>query len=299
VDGYLLFLIILFFAKEERRFILDVLVFSGVLTAVSTLTLYFIGVKSADGRLLDLDRLSPNYLAMYLSPILALALYLFLAGKKVKTAIFLGGAGMIIGFALVLTQSRGALFALLGAAIVSAYALLKATKLKFMRHVLFALAFAAFFAGSYLAFRPDFVQTSGRVGQSSNIRYYIWTASYEIARAHPVSGIGLSNYQNYFSDLTRSRVNYPEFITPEALTAHNLYLHIYLTCGILGLVAFVALVVFSKFWNFKTAASAAFLVILFYALIDTPFFRNDLAVLLWILLGIIYAGKFKTLNSKS
>jgi len=134
----------------------------------------------------------------------------------------------------------------------------------------------------------------GRTGRSSNIRYYIWSTSLEIARQKPIFGIGLSNFQSYFSDLTRERVNFAAYISPQALTAHNLYLHIYLTMGLLGLIVFIGLVTQSGFWRLRDrAASLALFSVLFYGLVDTPIFCNDLAGLFWIILALSVASDVK------
>jgi len=132
------------------------------------------------------------------------------------------------------------------------------------------------------------------VATSNNIRWYVWQTSIEIVGQRPLLGVGLGNYQNYFTQRTKDRVNYPEFIAPLALTAHNLYLHILTTMGVVGLIVFMWLI-----WSAIKAVSpqsrlpatlmilAGFVSILFYGFVDTPFFKNDLAILWWLLIGIL------------
>jgi O-antigen ligase len=103
--------------------------------------------------------------------------------------------------------------------------------------------------------------------------------------------------------MTKTWVNYPEFISPQALTAHNLYLQIYITCGLSAFMAFVALIFSSRFWRLTdVAACAALVAILFYGLVDTPFARNDLAAVFWLILAFccsVNYSKRLTANKKN
>jgi O-antigen ligase len=253
---------------------------------------------SLGGRLLDLDRLSPNYLAMYLVPIVVLALVcLIWRIRERKNHWFLLGALLVMVLTLVLTQSRGALVALGATLIVWLYSILR-RKLhsRALTKTVFALVLIGYLGAALYFYRP-LSDDLGRTGQSSNIRYYIWSTSFEIARKTPIFGVGLSNFQDYFSDLTKDRVNFAAYISPQALTAHNLYLHIYLTMGILGIVVFVALIAQSGFWHFSDrAASLALVAVIFYGLVDTPIFRNDLSGLFWIILALSFTSNAEKKN---
>jgi len=294
-DGYLIFLSVLSVKDESRDLVRNLLVFSGALTAVLAIALFLSGVKTVDGRLYDLDRLSPNYLAMYLAPILILSGVVLVNNIKAhKNRIFPALSAFLMVAALILTQSRGALIAVGGVVLVAAYYLFSRRKgSRPAYQAIFWAALILFFTLTFYLFRPDFADHE-RKATSSNIRYYIWSTSLEIARHEPFFGVGLGNYQDYFTNLTKDRVNYPEYISPQALTAHNLYLHFYLAVGVLGLASFILLVISSRFWRtYDIAASAALITILFYGLVDTPFFRNDLSALFWIILALCYGYKRK------
>lgn len=286
-DGYLLFLILLA-VREKKEIIATALILSGLLAAVVSLGMFAFGAKTIDHRLLDLDRLSPNYLAMFLTPLLVLSFATL--GQKLKLGkiyVFEAVAGLVMLVAVILTQSRGALVAISGVAVLSFIIVIFKKRVSVIVRSIVIVAFIILIISVYYLFRPDFTRHD-RTASSSNIRYYIWSTSLEIARQNPVFGIGLSNYQDYFSNLTKDRVNYPEFISPQALTAHNLYLHLYIVSGILGLLSFIALVVSTKFWQFKNLAlSVALIAILLYGLVDTPFFRNDLALVFWTIIALI------------
>ena len=288
-DGFLVFLLVFGFLKEKKQAnILSWLTAGAFISAALAIFRFYTGVRSLDGRLLGLEGLSPNYLAMFLSPILVLAL------NKIRTAENWSGrigyllAATAIFWALYLAGSRGAFIAIAVGLLVFVYSYFKQTGLKNRAKLFFWVPFIALMAFSVWFFYPKW-DDLGRAGSSQNIRFYIWSTSLEIAQKNPLFGVGLSNYQNYFSDLTSDRVNYPEFISPQALTAHNLYLHFYLTGGVALISSFILLILSSRFWRGKeTAVLAALVVLLAYGLFDTPIFRNDLAILFWVLLGLAY-----------
>ena len=288
-DGFLFFLMILTLQeKRERLRAMYYLVLSAVILSLVALGMYLVGIKSPDGRLYDLARLSPNYLAMFLAPALTMALALIVQIKDKWSRVYLGLGSLILALALCLTDSRGGfLAALAGIFAIGYYGASKKWGRK-VAGAAFIVALIVLIAGAAYYFRPQ-NNSFARAGASSNIRYYIWTTSLEIAREQPVLGVGLTNFQNYFTNLTYGRPNYTEYIAPQALTAHNLYLHIYLTMGLLGIASFLGLVIFSRFWRFKeVAATSAFIAILVLGLFDTPFFRNDLAILFWLILALVY-----------
>jgi O-antigen ligase len=289
LDGYLFFLVILSLKRDALKKIVGFLFGCGTLTAVIALIAFLMGLKTNDGRLLDLDHLSPNYLAMFLSPILVIGLIKIKEKIVAKQSFWWWGAGcLIILLALYLTGSRGAIVAVGAGLLVLLYNLMSKPKYKKIGRWITLLLAVVFLAGTVWFFRPDFTDHA-RKATSSNIRYYIWVTSFEMIQKNPIWGVGLSNYQDYFKNLTYNRVNYPEYIAPEALTAHNFYLQLYLTIGVIGLVVFLVLIISSYFWQIKDlAASAAFIAILAYGLVDTPFFRNDLSLLFWLLLALIY-----------
>ena len=290
-DGILFFAVLLALNQSERERVKKILILSGALTSALAIGLYLSGTKTIDGRLLDLDQLSPNYLAMYLVPIFILNISEITRSKEKVKLICMIIVGFIIAAAIYLTNSRAGYISTLAGLIVLGYGWAKGKLGKKLSVVSVIVLLLALIGGSAWFFKPV-ANDLGRTGASSNIRDYIWSTSLEIVKQNPITGIGLNNYQNYFSQYTKGWTNFDEFITPEAHTAHNLYLHIYLTTGLAGFVAFIALMISSRFWRAKDIALIASLAsILIFSLFDTPFFRNDLAVLFWMILALVYVQK--------
>ena len=104
-------------------------------------------------------------------------------------------------------------------------------------------------------------------------------------------------YQQAFGALTAGRVNYDEFITPNARTPHNLLLATWLETGLLGLVGLMAALVLvgtglvralreSQTRPIAAVLVGSWFVILAQGLVDTPVWKNDLFVLFWLLVAV-------------
>ena len=84
------------------------------------------------------------------------------------------------------------------------------------------------------------------------------------------------------------------------LYPHNIILNFWLEIGLAGLIAFILLIIkfFKKgFISYKLQATsyklitlgilAAMITVVIHGLIDVPYFKNDLAVLFWLIIGLI------------
>lgn len=283
---------------EKKDLPLLVVALSGSGLVVSGYSIYqkMIGNITSDGRVIGIFGYSPNYVALFLVPIIvmqiACSLQLFKA-KRILLFVICNLSFVISLYALYLSGSRGGLLAVFGGlifyCIVSIWSKIKT---KIGLKIGLALLIIALITGAWLTFKPNFTVTSGRTSTSNNIRYQIWQTSWELAVDKPILGVGLGNFQNSFNDLTKNRVNYPEFITPLALTPHNVFLMFYLTTGLLGIVAFIWLLYIFFKWGFvnqkditSRVLMAMMVALLLHGLVDASYFKNDLALLFWIIYG--------------
>jgi len=132
-------------------------------------------------------------------------------------------------------------------------------------------------------------------GNTLDFRIRIWGQTLRMLSHHLLFGIGLGNYEQamgpYWQDLTR--VIYP----------HNIVLNFWATTGLLGLVAFgwLATRAFILAWSgwrrhpapwrpYDLGVMLALVGIVVHGLVDVPFFKNDLSLEFWALLGILWAG---------
>lgn len=295
-DPILVFILTITFLKKRDLIYL----FGGLIGAATIVSAYSIFEKIADhvtsdGRVIGLFGYSPNYVALFLAPIIVLAscyLLAIIGYNKRKLSLSISG-WLIVAinlYALYLSGSRGGALAVAAGlfffAIIYYWKEIRKRlwlKMSIVIFILIVVSSAAWF------FRPDFNTLNSRVASSNNIRWQIWTASIKLAKAHPYFGVGLGNFQNSFSAFTKKMQNYPEYITPEAVSPHNIFLMFYLTTGILGLIAFFWLLYLFyeqgvKNFNLVEAKIILALIttLILHGLIDGAYFKNDLSIVFWL-----------------
>ncbi|MBI3495397.1 O-antigen ligase family protein [Candidatus Berkelbacteria bacterium] len=252
---------------------------------------------SHDGRALSVFALdptaNPNFLALFLVPIAAFTLAQLTDLQKQQ---FILWPALLLNFiAIVLSRSRGGI---LGLTLGILFVLLTRFKKNLWGRVGIVVIVMLVVTGIYRSL-PNLAATpnSGRIASSNNIRYEIWKTTREmLASPKPIFvGFGLGNYQQTFTEFTKDRVNYPEFIAPEALTPHNLVLALWANGGLLMVMSFIWLIVVAFKKRGGLAAQSALIALLGHGLVDTPYFKNDLSVLFWIIIVLIMiSGKYDT-----
>jgi O-antigen ligase len=113
-------------------------------------------------------------------------------------------------------------------------------------------------------------------------------------KSHPVTGIGLDNFQGEILKLSAGNISFQQNILSYALHPHNLFLAMWLYVGLGGLIAFLILILqffgrafhslHDKMAIFPIAAMTAMLA---HGLVDTTFFKNDLSALFFITLAFV------------
>lgn len=303
IDPILLFAVIVAGTdtKEQRWRLVHALILGGVILAWSSIFL-----ENEEGRALGLYAFdvnpSPNYLALFLAPIagLAFGLVATIPGRPSLQRGLIAAAGISLAMALFNSQSRGALLA---AGFVFALSFIKAAADQWPKAARYLLwpAIIVLTVGSLtvgtMAALPSFEEKPDhRVATSNNLRYEIWqTTLRDIIPAKPLTGVGLGNYQSYFTELTKDRINYPEFIAPWARTPHNFLLTVWTNLGLLGIIAIIWLVIRFSLDLYRTPKSPlrfglflAMLALLIHGLVDSVYWKNDLAALFWTLLAFGY-----------
>ncbi|MBI2448225.1 O-antigen ligase family protein [Candidatus Microgenomates bacterium] len=247
-----------------------------------------------DGRLRSIFS-SPNYLSLYITPLIFLFIGL-LSDKKINKKI-IWAALFVLLFGLFLTFSRGAWMGLLVALVfLAVWTIIK----KFFHYrwigfvgALIMLSLVALFIvkGLYLFG----VIPSSRIEKSDSIRIEIWRTSWEIGVGSPIAGVGLGNFQSYFGEYTKSRINYPEYVTPHAITPHNMLINIWLQIGILGVASIIWLIISSlkmlskvltKDFLLSISVLSSMVAVLSHGLVESTIWKNDLMIYFWFLLGL-------------
>ena len=125
---------------------------------------------------------------------------------------------------------------------------------------------------------------------SGQNRLELWSLASDSLLQNPISGNGLLGFA------TIQNANRDPLKIEPLLYPHNIILNFWTEIGLLGLVAFSWLVV--KFFRrgFKKVKEnkwlilgvmAAMITVMVHGFIDVPYFKNDLAVLFWIIIALI------------
>jgi len=303
IDPIMVFwLILTFLKKEDFAWIFNGLVIGSIFVSGHAIFEKTIGNLTPDARVVGIFGYSPNYLALFLTPLTALVLaynFRLAADRKVenRTSKIIATWGTIILalIALDLSGSRAAFLALGGGIIFYLIVYFRAqTQGKLWLKIIIGAILVLLVGVAWWLNRPNFTldpAVGGRVTSSNNIRAQIWQTSLELGSKHPFLGVGLGNFQNSFRQLTYNRVNFSAYITPLALTPHNLFLMFWLSTGLLGLVALVWLLAIFYRTGFAKLATKPAVIILLCAMtalilqgfVDTPYFKNDLSLIFWLI----------------
>jgi O-antigen ligase len=233
-----------------------------------------------------------NAVALYLVPLIAVAgaVALHERSRLPRAAAI---AFLVVAVAAVLASlSRGGWVAL---AVVSA-----GLAISHRRRLLLVPAVAV--VGAALTQVPAIGQRVAlemRVGSDETFsgRLRLWSASLDMLRHHPILGAGMAGFVHAMGAVLAT------FQVPP-IYPHNLFLNFWSETGLLGLSAFCAILVVTLVasWRGWRGGSAgwrplqlgvflALLAVVVHGLVDVPYFKNDLSLEFWALVGIAMAGQ--------
>ena len=268
--------------KKQIKNIILTLTLSGFIVALIALFYWFNKDLTYDFRLQAFYN-SPNYLAMFLSPVLILSFYLYFIIKNKILKILLIIDYLLLITVIYLTYSYGAWLGLIGAAIF----ILIFLKFKLRYLFLFLLIIILFFSFQASSYKfQGFLDFSY---PSLKSRLVIWQSSWEIIKDHSFIGIGPGMFQKYYLDEQINFELYPEWAVPQP---HNIFLAFWLQTGLIGLIGFFWLIIIF-FRNYKPKILSSILLcvmiyILIHGLIDTTYWKNDLSVIFWLIIALNY-----------
>ncbi|MFH1291761.1 MAG: O-antigen ligase family protein [bacterium] len=238
---------------------------------------------------------SPNAIGLYAVPI-----FLMLAGKKInilsrvdfwknKKKIFTVVMMLLIFLSVLFSKSEGALIALAVGMTVHLF-LIGRRKI--------AVGIVAIGIITALAV-PALRSAVLFVDQAGQNRLSLWRYSTTYLTDSPsnfVFGSGLRQFfrhvqKPYYDDSEMERLIYP----------HNIFLNFWTEIGLFGMLAFIGiffcLIYFAcclrkKDVFFGSAMLACLIALLTHGLVDVPYFKNDLAMLFWIIAAVICLSYF-------
>ncbi len=234
-----------------------------------------------DGRLNSVFG-TPNYHALLTVPIIVLLLGLAFRERRLRP--WLIAAIAVNLFALYFTFSYGGYVALaVGIAVLGLFS-------RAYRKYVGIIAALVVIVGLLQIGTDKFRRLGDFTGRSSShVRVQIWQASWRIIREHPILGVGPGNFEPAY----REAIPHIVFPPLEWLVTlpHNFALAITSQTGGIGLIVFVwlCIVFFRVAWKNQTLRGplvAAMIALLVHGLVDTPYFKNDLALLFFVLVAL-------------
>jgi len=292
------------FSYKNINLALNIFLASGIVVALLSLFYFSSGNLTYDGRLQGIFN-SPNFLAMSLAPVILIAFWNFFFRG------YAGAVGKLISLAALfvlvpvffLTYSYGAFFGLFLALFFLGLASKRSVVFKsvFCLSLLF-LAFSVFFLQADTKKTKDLLLKDDRSSLQS--REMIWSASKIILKENYILGIGPGMFQKYYLLHQKDfKEPYLEWAVPYP---HNIFLAFWIQLGILGILGFIFILIWvfkvcffiifhSSFEDKKTKKTASeaaglvgafFIYFLSHGLVDTPYWKNDLALTFFLFLSI-------------
>jgi O-antigen ligase len=132
---------------------------------------------------------------------------------------------------------------------------------------------------------------------SSSVRIQVWTTAATFIEENPVLGIGLGRFERLYGERAGEILG----VTPyekTMLQPHNLILSTWLNAGLIGVVSIIwlAVAVFLSLRReeisldekrFMFIVVLMFIVICVHGVVDQPFWKNDLALIWWMIVGSV------------
>ena len=216
----------------------------------------------------------PNAVGLYLAPIMAL---FFGNIIKIKRNIYFSLVVLLLSLSAVLwSQTQGAWLAVIVSFIFLGF---------FTKYRKFFIA--SLVIGMIILFAiPGFRTMIMLQDTSGDVRLTLWHGTINLLTHRPFFGAGLGSFPEIYEQYKMAKH------TELLLYAHNIFLDFWVQFGILGLIWLIWLLIKFFYQNFKNltpttiSIMAAMVAILIYGLVDVPYFKNDLSVLFWTILGL-------------
>ena len=291
IEPILFFLLLLGLDKKYSKKLITALLISGLLTSILAIYQHFTGfmVPYAFWTNQSTYRVTawygfPNGVGLFLAPLFALAIYNIFKYKKINwqttiAILFIPTSILAIFFA----KSTGALIAVAGTIFLLLFFY---KKTRIMTVFLTILAFVLLFSLPQLASVKTELTMQDRSGQ---IRLGIWRETLTFLKDHPIAGSGLASYSLRI-------VPYHQKVNGENIEIfhhpHNIFLTIWINTGILGLLAFLGILLNIFYTNiFKKKLTAqnyivlvSLISLLITGLVDSPIIKNDMSILFWFII---------------
>jgi O-antigen ligase len=258
----------------------------------------------------------PNAIGLYFAPVIIILIAIIakktkqLFSNKLKLTpsqkstswrkLFLLGVIIVVGLlSVVFAASKGAFLAIEAGLLF--YALFWKGYRKYFISLLVVFGLLGFILTPQLFSLTGSKTVSG--GGSAEVRLQQWSETINMLKDRPLLGAGLSGYQTRVTPYHQQE-HIEIFMYP-----HQLLFNFWSEIGLLGLIAFIWIVILfykqgfpclkSSHYNLAPKTDtlipimAAMTTLLAHGLVDVPYFKNDLSVLFWLVIGLLIISNNK------
>ncbi len=257
-----------------------------------------------------------NFLGLFLGPIVILAVGKLIESIRSKKLLIISYWLLVIIasiIAIIFAKSEGAILGIFASLIFFLFLVFSSKQRLIFFIFLFVIGCWLLIASPWRNYLWEKITLSDLSGQ---LRLNIWQATFQLLKDRPIFGVGLRGYQKLIPQYQKPfSLPTGEIISEETHPyPHNLFLAIWTELGLLGLFVFLIIIFhffrsgFQKlFRNLKleirnselvksekisiVAILSAMGVILIHGLVDTPYFKNDLSILFWLIIGLMINKK--------
>lgn len=263
----------------------------------------------------------PNAVGLYLGPIILVmigwrfSIFTYARRDKIKN-IFISLTVVASSTSIYFAKSKGALLGVAAGLVV--FGLMASKKIRWMTVAIIMLASIA--TAAYQPAKNLVMQNITFTNLSGQIRKAGWSDTWRMLNGgRLITGAGLANYQAIVAPYHTEGIFFKEPNDPGAqrklvfnesyraahwqpleiyLYPHNLILNFWSELGLAGLILFIWIIL-KYFWlgakNFKAQKNkymaagliGAMVVVVTHGLVDVPYFKNDLAILFWLLIAMM------------
>ncbi|MBN1779377.1 MAG: O-antigen ligase family protein [Candidatus Buchananbacteria bacterium] len=231
---------------------------------------------------------SPNAVGLFLAPITTIYIGWLISGfKKILPSIIKTIIIILNLLAIIFTVSQGTCLGLAAAII---FLIFFGWSKKWTSTIIILLILIALLTPLS---RNKIMPVLTLQDQSGQNRLLLWQSGYNYLINSPtnfVLGAGIFGFQKIFNQ-TRDPLKIEALLYP-----HNIILNFWLEIGLVGLIGFIWLIIyFFKIGTIKISQEkwltlgimAAMVTIVVHGLIDVPYFKNDLAILFWLIISLL------------
>lgn len=237
---------------------------------------------------------TPNAIGLYIAPLI----FFFLALKADKKDELTNSSVILLIalslLAIMFSFSQGAWVALGAGAIIFVW-------LVGYKKIAAAVAIIGVVAAFALPPIRSAVLFQDQAGQN---RLTLWRYTTDYLTASPTNFFIGAGLRRFFTEVQKPYYNVEEM--ERLIYPHNIFLNFWTETGLLGAMAFSGILICLFYLGYKTmkkdrlfgaAIIGALTVFVVHGLVDVPYFKNDLAMLFWIIVALIILAERKKENA--